>query len=113
MVDPTTGSVRVFINVKDRPTGSSDQLAKAQVEVDRHENTIVVPKDGVVYEDGEAYAYIVTDAPPEASEESEGATDKPSSDENVEKESSKEDSTLKLVADRRSLQLGYFRHSMG
>ena len=109
VVDPTTGSVRVFINVEEgQQVLRPGQFVKAQVEVDRHENTIVVPKDGVVYEDGEAYAYIVTDAPPEASEESEGATDKPSSDEKCSrKESSKEDSTPKLVADRRSLQLGY------
>ena len=64
VVDPTTGSVRVFINVEEgqrllRP----GQFVKAQVEVARHENTIVLPKEAVVYEDGAPIAYMVTDAP--------------------------------------------------
>ena len=39
------------------------QFVKAQVEVARHENTIVLPKEAVVYEDGAPIAYMVTEAP--------------------------------------------------
>ena len=70
VVDPTTGSVRVFINVEEgqsllRP----GQFVKAQVEVARHEDTIVLPKEAVVYEDGAPIAYMVTEAPEEPIED--------------------------------------------
>ena len=112
VVDPTTGSVRVFINVEEgqsllRP----GQFVKAQVEVARHENTIVLPKEAVVYEDGAPIAYIVTEAPIEDSpveNTDKDETDKNSND-SLEKEQSKskEPPKPKLVADRRELTIGF------
>lgn len=110
VVDPTTGSVRVFINVEEgQQVLRPGQFVKAQVEVDRHENTIVVPKDGVVYEDGEAYAYIVTDAPPseEPEKSDESLEDASGQEDRSERDSKKKERSPKLVADRRSLKLGY------
>ncbi len=116
VVDPTTGSVRVFINVEEgqnhlRP----GQFVKAQVEVARHDNTVVLPKEAVVYEDGAPIAYMVTDAPPkEESKEKtdEGANEKSESDGdkkvNLDKdEDASKENSPKLVADRRELTIGF------
>ena len=111
VVDTTTGSVRVFINVEEHQSIlRPGQFVKAQVEVDRHENTIVVPKDGVVYEDGEPFAYIVTTALPdqtiEPTEDSPKDAKSDITDETTNTEPV-EDTGPKLIADRRSLKLGY------
>ena len=116
VVDPTTGSVRVFINVEEgqnhlRP----GQFVKAQVEVARHDNTVVLPKEAVVYEDGAPIAYMVTDAPPkEESKEKtdEGTNEKSESDGdkkvNLDKdEDASKENSPKLVADRRELTIGF------
>ena len=112
VVDPTTGSVRVFINVeKGQSVLRPGQFVKAQVEVARHENTIVLPKEAVVYEDGAPIAYIVTDAPVE---EPPVENTEPDSTDDENKNSSKEDKVKpkgppkpKFVADRRELTIGF------
>lgn len=113
VVDPTTGSVRVFINVEEGQTHlRPGQFVKAQVEVDRHDNTVVLPKEAVVYEDGAPIAYVVTDAPPKedskegTNEETESDSDEKDSPDKDENSSSKE-SSPKLVADRRELTVGF------
>ena len=102
VVDPTTGSVRVFINVEEgqnllRP----GQFVKAQVEVASHENTIVLPKEAVVYEDGAPIAYVVAEAPTE--EPSEKVAHPKEDDIKGIQETQK----AKLVADRRELTVGF------
>ena len=103
VVDPTTGSVRVFINVEEgqsilRP----GQFVKAQVEVARHEDTIVLPKEAVVYEDGAPIAYMVTEAPEEPVE-NEPAEEEQEQGDGVEPE----EPQTKLVAERRELTVGF------
>ena len=104
VVDPTTGSVRVFINVEEgqsilRP----GQFVKAQVEVARHEDTIVLPKEAVVYEDGAPIAYMVTEAPEEPVE------NEPAEEEQEQGDGVKEpeEPQTKLVAERRELTVGF------
>ena len=102
MVDPTTGSVRVFINVEEgqnllRP----GQFVKAQVEVARHENTIVLPKEAVVYEDGAPIAYMVKEAPAEPVENQDAKGEQ----EDGAKKSDKP--KTKLIAERRELTVGF------
>ena len=108
VVDPTTGSVRVFINVKEgqsllRP----GQFVKAQVEVARHENTIVLPKEAVVYEDGAPIAYIVAEAPAEETSEKEDPTKKDGGKEESDVEEQDEVEKVKFIADRRELTVGF------
>ena len=102
VVDPTTGSVRVFINVEEgqnllRP----GQFVKAQVEVASHENTIVLPKEAVVYEDGAPIAYVVAEAPTEEPSEK---VARPKEDDI---KGIQETQKAKLVADRRELTVGF------
>jgi len=126
VVDPTTGSVRVFINIEEgQKVLRPGQFVKAQVEVDRHENTIVLPKEAVVYEDGAPIAYVVMDAPPEPSKENgdsteedegekegekEGEENGDDADQNNEgygKEQSRRANKSAYVANRRELTVGY------
>ena len=112
VVDPTTGSVRVFINIEEGQTIlRPGQFVKAQVEVDRHENTIVLSKEAIVYEDGSPVVYVVIDAPPEPSKENEASTnddgDIDQKDEEYEKENSMSSNKLKYVASRRELIVGF------
>ena len=112
VVDPTTGSVRVFINLEEgQEVLRPGQFVKAQVEVARHENTIVLPKEAVVYEDGAPIAYIVADAPAESEKaptdstnEEEEATDSPD-EETANKQKGPPKPTF--IADRRELTVGF------
>lgn len=107
VVDPTTGSVRVFINVEEgqnllRP----GQFVKAQVEVARHEETIVLPKEAVVYEDGAPVAYVVAEPLAEEPSEKVGSIEEGNDKEDVNKES-QDTQKSKFVADRRELTVGF------
>ncbi len=112
VVDPTTGSVRVFINVEEGQTSlRPGQFVKAQVEVDRHDNTIVLPKEAVVYEDGAPIAYVVTEAPPEDTEPTDEDQQRLSeNDANEQTDAEPEDKgppKSKFIADRRELTVGF------
>jgi membrane fusion protein, multidrug efflux system len=125
VVDPTTGSVRVFINIEEgQKVLRPGQFVKAQVEVDRHENTIVLPKEAVVYEDGAPIAYVVMDAPPESSKKNDDLTDEndaPEGERNVDETDDENDQENKegkkekglrankptYVANRRELTVGF------
>jgi membrane fusion protein, multidrug efflux system len=115
VVDPTTGSVRVFINIQEGQTIlRPGQFVKAQVEVDRHENTIVLPKEAVVYEDGAPVAYVVIDAPSQDNEKPITNDDADDINEDInedsdgyEKEKNVRANKPKYVANRRELTVGY------
>ena len=114
VVDPTTGSVRVFINIQEGQTIlRPGQFVKAQVEVDRHENTIVLPKEAVVYEDGAPVAYVVIDAPSKPVQDNEkpitndGADDISKDSDGYDKEKNVRANKPEYVANRRELTVGY------
>lgn len=70
VVDPASGTVRVTINVDSGQDAlRPGQFAKVRIEVDRHEGVITIPRRGLVWEDGEPVAWVVTDAPHEEAEE--------------------------------------------
>ena len=105
VVDPTSGSIKVFINLQEgqnilRP----GQFVKAQVEVDRHSNTTVVPKTAVVYEDGSPIAYVIVEKEVEQPPVKENQASETDND-----ETDKTEVVIKMqqVADRRVLELGY------
>lgn len=78
VVDPTTGTVRVTIAV-DRPDDGPPrvrpgQYARVRIEVDRHDDVLTIPKQALVWVDGEPVAWTVEEAPPEEQGEA-GAPD--------------------------------------
>ncbi|MCB9797409.1 MAG: efflux RND transporter periplasmic adaptor subunit [Alphaproteobacteria bacterium] len=73
-VDATTGTVRVTIAL---PEGERalrpGQFVSVRVEVDSHEDVLVVPRRAVVYEEGEPMVYVVREEEPPEEEPEEGA----------------------------------------
>ncbi|MEL6348894.1 MAG: hypothetical protein AAFV53_37665, partial [Myxococcota bacterium] len=66
VVDPTSGTVRVTVNIDPgQDTLRPGQFVKVRLEVDRHDDVMTIPRRALVYEDGEPIAWIVADAPPE------------------------------------------------
>ena len=66
VVDPGTGTVRVIIALDpDQETLRPGQFVKAQIEVDRHDDVLTIPRRALVWEDGESVAWVVVDAPAE------------------------------------------------
>lgn len=113
VVDPTSGSVKVFVNLEEgqqllRP----GQFVKGKVQVDVHENTIVVPKTALVYEDGSAVVYVLTDAPKEENIAddnpiNENSLDTPEKKDDTEKKHRPSKPKAKYIASRRIVELGY------
>lgn len=72
VVDPASGTVRVTVNVDPgQESLRPGQFVKVRLEVDRHESVMTIPRRGLVWEDGEPIAWVVTDAPPEEPKEEE------------------------------------------
>ena len=66
VVDPNTGTIRVTISISEGQTAlRPGQFVKVDLEVDRHNDVIAIPQRALVWEDGEAIAWVVTDAPSE------------------------------------------------
>jgi membrane fusion protein, multidrug efflux system len=77
VVDPGTGTVRTTIAVEPGQTAlRPGQFTKVRIEVDRHNDVMVIPRRALIYQDGEPIAWKVVDGIPEAAttpEESEEA----------------------------------------
>ncbi len=62
VVDAGTGTVRVTIRVDPGQTAlRPGQFVKVRIEVDRHEDVVVIPRRALVYQDGEPVAWVVAD----------------------------------------------------
>lgn len=70
VVDPTSGTVRVTIDVdaEDNPLRPG-QFVSVWIEVDRRENVVAVPRSAVVWEDGIPVIYAADNAPTEGDAE--------------------------------------------
>lgn len=80
VIDPKTGTFEVLLALDPGQSLRPGQYVGVELEVDRHEDVIVVPKKAVVYEDGKAVVYRMIDAPePEEPPED----DAPAADENA------------------------------
>lgn len=67
VVDPTTGTVKVTVDVEPGQTViRPGQYVKVQVEVDRHTDVLTIPRRALVWDDGEPIAWKIVDAPIEA-----------------------------------------------
>jgi len=73
VVDPTTGTVKVTVDVEPGQSAiRPGQYVKVRVEVDRHSDVLTIPRRALVWDDGEPVAWKVVEAPapePEADEE--------------------------------------------
>ena len=112
VVDPTSGSVKVFVNLEEGQTLlRPGQFVKGKVQVDVHENTLVVPKTALVYEDGSAVVYVLTDAPQEEQmiEKNADSTENSSDTHHKEEKEHTRPSKpkAKYTASRRIVELGY------
>lgn len=90
VVDSQTGSVKVFIDV---PQVAEQllpgQFVRAKIKVDEHQDIMLLPKNAIVYQDGQPFVFVV------------GKAKEPSEDE----ESNQED--LPQVAVQKSITIGY------
>ncbi len=109
VVDATSGTFRVTLGIAPGQSAlRPGQYVSVQLEVDRHEGVVVVPRKGLLYEDGVPIAYVMVPAP-----------DVPEDDARDEKkakgwrfgapkseEGAPEDLGPRFVAERRILQTG-------
>jgi len=95
VVDANSGTFRVTLGV-DPHTGGlrPGQFVQVRIEVDRHEDVLVVPKQALLYEDGAPVVYVVGPAPP------------PEPDEDAEEEEEEEEEEAKLAGLRTPVKLG-------
>ncbi|MGC6508575.1 MAG: efflux RND transporter periplasmic adaptor subunit [Myxococcota bacterium] len=114
VVDPGSGTVKVFINLEaDQTLLRPGQFVRAQIETDVHTDVIAIPKGAIVYKDGEAVAFVIEEAPPEANDEDADTLKdrKKSSKEDGESEEENLDTTVaegpQYIASLRRLELGY------
>jgi membrane fusion protein, multidrug efflux system len=63
IIDPTNGSVKLFIDLPslndENMLFRAGQFVRAEVELDTHENTKLIPKSALVYQDGQPIVYRV------------------------------------------------------
>ena len=75
VVDPTTGTIKVTVDVEPGQTAiRPGQYVKVRVEVDRHSEVLTIPRRALVWDDGEPVAWKVVEAkPPETPEDEDDA----------------------------------------
>ncbi len=63
VIDPTTGTIKATIAVHDS-TGQlkPGMFARISITYDVHANTLLVPKDAIITEDGESAVFVVSDS---------------------------------------------------
>jgi RND family efflux transporter MFP subunit len=98
VIDSTSGTFEVTLALPDGQSAlRPGQFVSVELEVDRHTDVVVVPKDAVRYEAGRPIAFVMVDAPPEA----------PDTDaENDEDVVAHEDEGPRFVARRVEVELG-------
>lgn len=72
VVDATSGTFRVTLEIVERGRLRPGQFVTVELEVSRRHDVLVVPKKAVVYEDGAPVVYVKTDAPEPEEGEGEG-----------------------------------------
>lgn len=83
VVDSTSGTFRVTLDLgAEQDALRPGQFVSVDLEVDRHDDVLVVPRKALVYEDGEPLVYLMVDPPPpeeDSDEDGEDAEDEGSS----------------------------------
>lgn len=95
VVDPTSGTFRVTVDLsQDQNVLRPGQFVSVEIEVDRHNDVLVIPREAVVYEDGSPVAYRMVDKPIEPDTDREDA------------DSDSEDTGPKYIAERVVIEVG-------
>jgi len=78
IVDAASGTFRVTVElVPGDQVLRHGQFVSVEIEVDRHENTLTVPRDAIVWEDGVPHLFRMEPAPAEEDEATDTDTDTP------------------------------------
>ena len=66
VVESTSGSIKIFIDIEqNQSTLRSGQFVRARIKVDEHKETPTIPKEALLYRDGQAIVYTYTEKQPE------------------------------------------------
>jgi len=58
VVEISSGSIKIFIDLeKDQTSLRAGQFVRARIKVDEHQNTLTIPKDALLYRDGQPIVY--------------------------------------------------------
>ena len=77
VVDPLTGTVRVTVALDPgQQSLRPGQFVSVRIEVDRHEGVLTAPRRALVYEEGKAYVYVVTEGKPADADKKKGKGEK-------------------------------------
>ena len=83
IVDPANGSVKLFIDIpeleEENPMFRAGQFVRAEVKLDTHDNTTIIPKSALLYQDGQPIVYRV--APQKKKEEVKDSEEKEENEE--------------------------------
>ena len=101
VVESASGSIKIFIDLeKNQNTLRAGQFVRARIKVDEHKDTPTIPKEALLYRDGQAIVYTYTEKPEEEPSKEEQA-------EETEKDTAQEDDAPKFVATAIDVQVGY------
>lgn len=75
VVDAASGTFRATVSVSEPGRLRPGQFVSVQIEVDRHQDVLVVPKRALLYQDGVPVVFRVTDPPAEEEDEDGEGTD--------------------------------------
>lgn len=59
VIDPSSGTFRVTVDLGPDEPLRPGQFVKVELEVDRHEDVLVVPRKAVLWEDGRAHVFVM------------------------------------------------------
>ena len=104
VVESSSGSIKIFIDLEEnQSTLRAGQFVRARIKVDEHIDTPTIPKEALLYRDGQAIVYTYSEKPKEEILEESG--------ENEEKKESdtaqEEDNSPKFIAKSIDVQVGY------
>ena len=108
VIDATTGTFEVTLVLDKGPSSlRPGQFVSVQLEVDRHDDVVVVPKNAVVYDNGNPTAFLYVEAPPEEDPVDDAEEDaKGGGDDDKDDEGPKEPPGPKYVAKQVALTVG-------
>lgn len=76
VIDATTGTFRVTVEVDADQPLRPGQFVKTEIQVDKHDGVLVVPRKAVLWEDGRPHVFVMGDAPEPEVEEGEEPPEK-------------------------------------
>lgn len=76
VVDSTSGTFRATVRLLGATTLRPGQFVSAQIEVDRHEDVLTVPRRALVWEEGKAYVFRIAEVTPEEEAEAKKLAEK-------------------------------------